>query len=93
MTDEEAFRETALMRLTSIDHGMAEVNRHLRILNGRVGKLEVRNAERDIKEAREDGYEDGKSLAVVTKAQLALVVSLMGAMGAAAGLIARYWPA
>lgn len=92
MTDEEAFRETALMRLTSIDDGMAEINRHLRTLNGRVGKLEERNVERDIKEAREDGFDDGKALAVLTRAQLAIALSVMSAMSALAGLVARYWP-
>lgn len=92
MTDEEAFRETALMRLTSIDDGMAEINKHLRTLNGRVGKLEERNIERDIKDAREDGYADGKALAVLTRTQLAIALSVMSAMSALAGLVARYWP-
>lgn len=88
---EGEFRENILLRLASIEHGIKDTNRLIVLQNGRIGKLEAKDAAHELADAHAAGLSDGKALAVLTRTQLAIALSVMSAMGAVGGLVARFW--
>lgn len=73
-------------RLVRIEEKLDHVLDQVRRINGRVNGLENWRREQEIEQARQKG----RSEAVVTKSQLALIGALIPAASALIGILSRY---
>lgn len=67
-----------------------DIRRQTTLTNGRVTRLEEKELARELREAEERGKASERGKAVVTKAQLAALGSIVGVVGTAAGFLSRY---
>lgn len=85
-----AEEHTIVYAVRELAHEFRQLTDQVVRMNGRLGKLESAEFERQIREAETRGRMQAAGEAIVTKATMAKLGAVVGAVSGGAGLLARF---